>query len=190
LKSEICDLKSVPPPRRLRPPQFGLRTLLLLMAAIGLALTLGQWLPPLTVACLVLLALSILAHVAGNVIGTKLRDIGDDPAANEHASGFFAKRRPAQARDFAPTTQLGRRTNLGWPIVIGTLSGVVLGGLGGGLWTLLASRGPIGLFPVAVGIIAFAVLGGIATFLVFGFIQVGIGAIRQANRGSEHLGHK
>jgi len=47
-------------------------------------------------------------------------------------------------------------------------------------WTLISSRGPVGMLNVGVGAIAFAVLGGIAAFTSFGFIQVGLGALRQA----------
>jgi hypothetical protein len=182
-QSEIRNPKS---PRRLRPPQFGLRTLLLAVTAIGMVLALGQWLPPITVACLVLLVLSIVAHVAGNAIGTRLREIGDLPAQERDFFPWGGKPRTRPgAGDFAPTTQLGRRSHLGWPIVIATFAGIIAGGIGGGLWTLLASRGPVGPLNVGVGVVAFSVLGGIATFLLFGFVQVGIGAIRQASRQSQ-----
>jgi hypothetical protein len=182
-KSEIRNPKSS---RRLRPPQFGLRTLLWAVTAIGMVLALGQWLPPITVACIVLLALSILAHIAGNAIGTRLREIGDLPE-NRDETGPSSKRQPGrpQASDFAPATHLGRRTQLGWPIVIGSVAGVLLGGIGGGLWTLMASRGPVGPLNVGVGVVAFGVLGGIGAFLIFGFVQVGVAAIRQALRHSQ-----
>lgn len=60
--------------RALRPPQFSLRALLLGVAAVaallGLMVAIG---PAGSALCLLLLALAI-AHVAGNALGTLLRD--------------------------------------------------------------------------------------------------------------------
>ena len=166
--------------RRLRPPQFGLRTLLLLVTACSVLLALERWfsLAPIAVAALLLLALSIFAHVAGNAIGTRLREIGDQPedSGTDRATRF----RQPQARDFAPATQLSQRRSLGWTIVVATVTGAVAGGIGGGLWTWLESSGPIGLLNIAVGVVAFGVLGGIGAFTTVALMQVLGGAIWQA----------
>jgi hypothetical protein len=52
-------------------------------------------------------------------------------------------------------------------------------GLGGGVWTVLASRGPVGPLNIAVGVVAFGMLGGMASFATVAFIQVLLGAIWQ-----------
>ena len=166
------------PQSRLRPPQFGLRSLLLAVTACAVLAAASRWVSPIAIAALVFLLLSIVAHVAGNAIGTRLRELGSRPGDDEMPSD--AKRRRPRAGDFAPAPRLGERRGLGWPILIAALGGAFAGGLGGAVWTLLASRGPVGLLNIAVGAVAFAVLGGIASFGAFGFIQVGIGAIRQA----------
>jgi hypothetical protein len=167
-------------PKRLRPPQFGLRTLLLLVTACAFLLALERWfsLAPIAVAALVLLALSIFAHVAGNAIGTRLREIGDQPD-DGGADQAYRFRQP-QAGDFAPATQLSQRQSLGWTIVVATITGTIAGGIGGGLWTWLASSGPIGPLNIAVGVVAFGVLGGIGAFTTVGLTQVLCGAIWQA----------
>src|SRR5688572_726592 len=103
-------------PPRLRPPQFGLRTLLLLVTACAVIFAAGQWLPPLWVAALVLLALSIFAHVAGNAIGTRLREIGN----RKDNRAFDLQPQASREPRFAPVTRLGQRQRLGWPIVIAT----------------------------------------------------------------------
>ena len=169
----------IPPPRSaLPPPQFGLRTLLLVVTACAVVAALSQWVTPVVLACLAFLILSIIAHVAGNAIGTRLRDLSSHSPDDALPKGLF--RAKPKADDFAPATRLGQRHGLGWPILVATVVGTVGGAVGGVAWTLISSRGPVGLLNVGVGAIAFAVLGGIAAFASFGFIQVGLGAIRQA----------
>lgn len=178
LKSEIRNPKSALP-----PPQFGLRTLLLVVSGCAALAALSQWMSPIAVAAVVMLVLCIIAHVAGNAIGTKLRELGSRPQdADPSPSGSIAKPR---AGDFAPATRLGQRYPLGWPIVVATLGGTILGGIGGGVWTLIVSRGPVGPLNVGVGCVAFAMLGGLAAFLAFGFVQVGLSAIRQTMTPSD-----
>jgi hypothetical protein len=176
-KSKFQNLKSLP------PPQFGLRSLMLVVTVCAALAALSQWVSPMALAAVVMLVLCIIAHVAGNSIGTKLRELGSRPHNDDpNASGSIAK---PKKTDFAPATRLGQRYALGWPIVIATLGGTILGGIGGGVWTLIASRGPVGPLNVGVGCVAFAMLGGLAAFLAFGFVQVGLGAIRQTMSPSD-----
>src|SRR5437762_8122334 len=87
-------------PKSLRPPQFGLKTLLALVAACGGLLALRQWLDPIAIAAIAFLALSIFCHVAGNCIGTRLREIGDNP--NSPREEAPAARLAPRPQDFAP----------------------------------------------------------------------------------------
>jgi hypothetical protein len=176
-------------PRSLRPPQFGLRALLLLVAACGVLFALGRWLDPIAVAALAFLAISVFFHVAGNAIGTRLREIGDSPAIV--ADEVLTARRPEpRPQDFAPATQLGQRRSLGWMIVVASSVGVTTGAIGGGLWTFVASRGEAELLNIAVGVVAFAVLGGIGAFATFAFGQVLLGALWQAMNPTPAASHK
>jgi hypothetical protein len=181
-KSKRENLKS------LRPPQFGLRTLLAAITAIAalLAIVRLQWLSPIGVGLLVFLAVSVFLHVAGNILGTRLRELGDRPDTIPDPPTFARSLRP---QDFAPATRLGQRQSLGWTIIIASSIGVTSGAIGGGLWTFLAGRGQVGPLNIAVGVIAFAVLGGIAAFATVGFVQVLLGAIWQALTGSPALPH-
>jgi hypothetical protein len=161
----------------LRPPQFGLRTLLLLVTACGVLFALAQWLHPAAVGLLAFLIVSIFCHVAGNAIGTRLRAIGDKPQdAGEQPRTI---ERPHD-RDFAPPTMLSRRQRLGWLVLVATSIGITAGAIGGGLWTFVASAGPPAIGNIAAGIVAFAVLGGMAAFLTMGFAQVLLTAMWQA----------
>jgi hypothetical protein len=163
--------------RRLRPPQFGLRTLLLGMAACGLLFSLLKWLPPIAVAGIVMLAATIFCHVAGNAIGTQLRDLAAPPRSEEASP---VRLPPARRVPRVPPTTLGERKSLGWSIVIATAAGALGGALGGSLWTLASSRGDVGPLNIAVGAVAFAVLGGLAAFGIAALAQVLLGAIWQA----------
>ena len=169
----------------LRPPQFGLRTLLWLVTACAVLLAVTHWLElsPLAVALLLLLAACIALHVTGNLLGTRLREIGDRPEIRSIDDERAVGRQP-RPEDFAPATRLSARQSLGWIIAVATLAGVITGGLGGGLWTAISSRGPISPFNIGVGVIAFAMLGGFAAFGVVALVQVLGGAICQALRGA------
>src|SRR5262249_40918029 len=129
-------------------------------------------------------AVSIFFHVAGNAIGTRLRQIGDLPDVSNLEGPSPARRPPhpqdLRPQDFAPTTPLSRRSNLGWMIIVASSVGTTTGPVGGGLWTFAAGHGQVGPLNIVVGVIAFAVLGGIAAFATFAFAQVLGGAIWQA----------
>jgi hypothetical protein len=178
-KSKIGVPTKVGHQKSLAPPQFGLRTLLLLVAACAVLLALRQWLPPMAILGLALLGVTIFLHVAGNCIGTRLRALGDRPDSIASDSSPRRLIRP-EPHNFAPATHLGQRRSLGWIIVIATFAGIIAGGLGGGFWTTFNSRGSVGISNVAIGVIAFATLGGIASFAVVGFTQVLLSAIWQA----------
>jgi len=172
-------------PKSLRPPQFGLRTLFALVAAICVLLALRQWISPLAIGLIAFFTVSIFCHIAGNAIGTRLRQIGDLPGAALAEPNLPARRalprQELQPQDFAPATQLSRRSNLGWMIIAASSIGTATGAIGGGLWTFAGGHGRhVEPLNIIVGVVAFAFLGGIAAFATFGFVQVLGGAIRQA----------
>ena len=173
--------------RALRPPQFTLRTLIGIITLLAALFSLVNVVHPVVMAGLVLLALLIAAHVAGNVIGTRLREIGDRPVTKE---GREVPPRPfdrsVDQSSFAPPSELARRISLGLPILIVTTAGVLTGGIGGGLWGYL-SAGSDGWLNIVVGCVAFGFLGGFGSFAAFSFTQVMLGAIRQARRSPTPL---
>jgi hypothetical protein len=151
------------------------------VTACAVLLAAMHWfqLSPLAVAGLLFLAISIFLHVVGNAIGTRLRELGDDPQIQRMDLEFPQLHAP-RPDDFAPATRLGVRQSLGWTIIAATALGTVLGGIGGGTWTFLTSRGPVNLPNIGIGVIAFGALGGLAAFGVFALVQVLSGAIWQA----------
>lgn len=155
-------------PLPLGPPQFGLRTLLLVVSTAAVLLGLWQWLSPIYLAAIVFLLLSVMAHVAGNVIGSRLRDgkavkiAAEDK--HEHATLLME-------HHFAPVTKLGHRQSLGWlPLAISVL-GLLLGAAIGGGWTAWLLRRDFDWFPVVVAACAFGALGAFGGFLLSGFCK-------------------
>src|SRR5690242_2912509 len=96
----------------LRPPQFGLRTLMLGMTvlAVILALLRLEWLSPVGFAVLGFLAVSVFAHVAGNCLGTRLRELSarHTESITERQAAFIVPTK----NHFAPATKLSRRDRL------------------------------------------------------------------------------
>jgi hypothetical protein len=178
----------------LRPPQFTLRTLLIGMSLVALLCSLVQWVTPAGLIAIVLLIAVIVCHVAGNAIGTRLRQLGMERARQQLPQERLPLRPavsgelPLAAATPLPTTTqpapapsyLGQRRSLGWPVVLASGAGFVLGGAGGVLGALEKSGGVWLPEVVAVGAVAFAVLGGLAAFAMTALVHVGLGAVRQA----------
>ncbi len=163
--------KHIPPQLsapQLGPPQFGLRTLLLIVSSVAVLLGLSQWLSPISVAALMLLTLSIIAHVAGNVIGSRLRDGRSRSRDKQEQPPHVTSLRDDH---FAPVTKLGRRHPLGWIPLLSALGGFCFGSLLGGSWTAYLLRQDFDWFPVAIAACAFGALGGFGGFLIIGFCK-------------------
>jgi hypothetical protein len=155
-------------PLPLGPPQFGLRTLLLAVSIAAVLLGLSQWISPIYLAAVVFLLLSVIAHVAGNVIGSRLRDgkAVKVPAEDKHEHATSLKE-----HHFAPVTKLGHRQSLGWlPLVISAVGFLLSAAVGGG-WTAWLLRRDFDWFTVGVAACAFGALGGFGGFLVSGFCK-------------------
>jgi hypothetical protein len=131
--------------------------------------------------------LCVVAHVAGNAIGTRLRDLGGtrptEASAESLAASSLARVSP---RDFAPRTELSLKRSLGKPIILVTVAGAVLAGVAGGCGFWWLADGRATALSIGLGAAASAVLGGIWTFAAGSFIQVTVGewfrAARDARR--------
>ena len=185
-KSEPINGDSLGAPKL---PQFRLSTLMWLTTLIGGCLALVTYIGAWAAMVVGLFALMIIAHVAGNAIGMKLRQSGDSLTRQEPLPGFDANlpKRPI-AESFAPTTQLRERKSLGLPVIIATGVGFLLGAaLAIGLLPAMLDPKPAWEALIAAAI-ACGVLGSLATFAGFSFIQVATHALWQAT--SEPSGSK
>ncbi len=164
----------------LRPPQFGIVTILSVTAVVAIVLVTWRIFGPLAAASEVLFLLAVLAHVAGNAVGTQLRD-RRGPNRVDRATGG-GQQVSVAAHEFAPKTQLALRHRLGWMLpVISCLGGIVGGAMGGG-WLIRLNAAQIDAGSSLLAYASCGVLGGFAGFLLYSFAQVTFQAIWHAHR--------
>jgi len=154
------------------------------MALLGVLFAAASYFGSYATLLLIFFALTIAAHVAGNAIGTQLRENGNRRRIASHDI-LQQTRRPVASTDFAPPSQLHLRSALGLPILITTVMGSVAGAVLGGYGLTTLMERPT-LLTIAFGVIASAVLGGIWTFGASSFLQVASSALRQAARDAKH----
>ena len=165
----------------LSPPQYGLRTMMLSVGLVGLLLASAKLLSPLAAAVLCLLTLAVVAHMAGNSIGTRLREVGSQKAISQHEPGQWCSGfRRAQAGDFAPTTQLRDRKSPGRKIFVATCIGGTIGTVFFSCLLAWIHWPQINLWNMSLALVASAVLCGLATFLTSSFCEVFSRAVAQA----------
>lgn len=166
----------------LRPPQFRLSTLLWGVTGCGLLFATMMAAGPIGGFALLLLVLAIIAHVAGGAIGTRLREIGSVRDPPEKISSH-PRSEPVPRHEFAPETQLCRRTAVSRTMVGFTIAGAVLLGMIGSAFLLWLTWGRVNLPTTIVAIGSSCMLGGLLGFMCSSFAQVAGGAWRQARRG-------
>ena len=159
-------------------PQFRITTLLLLITLAGLLLAAFQYIGAIGTFALILAILVVLAHVAGNAIGTTLRDTAQptlQPREAQHASEGAEK-------PFVQTTKLSEKRPLGRPIyIITALSALFWGGAGITVAKILSTK-PISLPNSIAGALVLGALGAFWTFVAGSFVQIAFGAVLQALR--------
>src|SRR5262245_13086936 len=97
----------------LPPPRFSLGALFVGTALLGVLFAGIHYFGTFWIVIVILFALCVVAHVAGNAIGTKLREFGDTPLeADDTPARVPPIAKPAPS-DFAPVTRLRQRRPLG-----------------------------------------------------------------------------
>ena len=135
-------------------------------AAIGW-LGLAGWM-----AAVVLLA-SVAMHVAGNALGTRMRETTDRDLAARRAGV-----EPSPVILPAAPTHLERRSGLGLLVPVSAGIGAACGGAAGTLSLLfLTSSSAVG---AALGGVSSAVIGGLLGFLAASFVEIVRTSIREA----------
>lgn len=166
--------------RALTPPQFGMRALLVGIALLSVTFAIANAVGSYAMLGVILIALSIVAHVIATSIGSQLSDAGNRPYRDSPAGN--AKRSPLKDTDFAPESQLRKRQSLGAPLYLFTLSGAVATAVLGGVAIVRYLPEQANWQTLLVGITGCAVLGAVWSFLCFGFLRVTIAAALHASR--------
>lgn len=169
-------------PPALRPPQFRLATLLWLVTGCGLLFAAMTAAGPIGAFALLLLVLAIVAHVAGGAIGTRLREIGSAKETRETLA-LRPRRAGVAEHEYAPPSQLSRRTALSRTMIGFTLAGALLLGTAGSAALFWLTWGQVNLPTAVVAIGSSCVLGALAGFTCSSFAQTAGGAWWQARRG-------
>jgi hypothetical protein len=164
----------------LEPPQFALRTLFVAMTLVGALLALMNVLGALWSITLVFFLCLVLAHVAGNALGTKLRQ---NASRSEAAGELLGAASPSVRREdlsaIAPP-RLAERTRLSGGLMVIAALGALLGGSFGAAALATAEGQRITAAGIALGAFSSAVLGGFVGFLIGSFLTVSGGALREA----------
>ena len=171
------------------PAQFTIRTLLLLMAGTALSLLaiieIHRRFGPAAAAASVLALLSVFAHLAGAVLGDRLREAKDANTAegDDDEVTYVRHLQPTEAQqsDFEPATKLSHKKELKrkpvgvavgcGAIVCASLASVVLTIV---MWERLAAVN------VVFGAASAAVIGGLFGFWLSSLFQVARDAISEA----------
>jgi MFS family permease len=160
---------------RLRP-RYGMKSLWLLMSLLCVLLAMSKVVSFVAFIAGLMLFLCVAAHVAGNALGTRLRDQSQRARAEERPEP------PARLEEnhFAPTTRLSQRHSLGLIITVVVILSALLGGAGGYWLFSLTLAEKATWANLALGTAASGVLGGFFGFAVSTLLKVIIAANLEA----------
>lgn len=173
-----------------RPFQFGLRAMFVGVGLLSVLFAIMGVVGPMGSTFIIWFLLLVAGHVSGNVSGTR-----KNGRRNENHAHEVGPMRPASEPSIADAsaacarlpgldrgTRLRESTRLGWPMIVTTAVGTMLGGaLGATL--LLLSLGGKDYTGVVLGSLSSAVVGGFLGFLASSFLAVALNAWQEAARG-------
>lgn len=166
------------------PPQFGLKVLFSLITLICVGLVLVRYASPYVLAVIVLIVVTVGAHVVASGVGHQLRAGTDERRRRLARRISVAGGEPAahSPPEFAPTTQLSERQPLGRIVIIAPIVGGVAG-VAAGAWGMAAALGEKArIANVSVAAFAAGVLGAIGAFLIATFLKALASAHAEALR--------
>jgi small-conductance mechanosensitive channel len=165
------------PEKPLKLPQFGLRTLFLIVAVCGAFFAVFGAIGWLASFGLLVVLTIVCLHVLGNVLGRSLREQASSDAEENNE---IAKTRPTSVKPHVALakSRLFEHTPIGWTMrifcVLGTLAGAALGSM-----ALVDFTGATGM-GIVVGAVSCGVLGAFFGFLIGSFLEMFLRAWWQA----------
>ena len=170
---------SEPSEARLKPPRFSLWTLMIVVTGVAVVCAVFAGVSGHSAIWITIFLLAIGAHVAGNALGTRLRQLGSQRAQEGILPPVHATT-PLKEDQFAPASQLSQRTSLGWSIVVVSVFGAIAGGVGGGLGFHYIYGHELTLVNLVLGVFGAGAMGGFLTFWCSSLVRVLWAAWRQA----------
>lgn len=143
---------------------------LVLAVAVGVACAAIGWLGLAGWLAAVVIAASVAAHVAGNALGTRLRDATD--------ASLERPPRHAMPLPLQKPSLLRERTSLGRLVPVSVCIGAACGAVAGS-YALVVVTGA-SLAGAALGGVSSAVIGGLGGFLAASFVEVIRTSLREA----------
>ena len=163
-----------------RPPQFGLRTMLLGVTLLSIAFAVSVAVGPARSAMLFLFVSLIVLHVVGNALGTRLRDHREREAHALRVVGSDDRPVSGAAPPIAAAQRLQENTSIGRPwLVAGAVCAMLFGSVGGIAIAALVGE-KLTVPGLALGIGSSAVLGGFFGFMACSLWSVARNALREA----------
>lgn len=160
-------------------PQFGLRSLFLAIALLGVLFALMTAIGATASAALLLILAMVGLHVAGNRLGTLLRDGADDRCSENSCAESLVDAPPIPVPQNQPLPRLCQHTRLSWLNRILIALGIVAGATCG--YEVLLNWTTAALPGLVVGSVSSGVLGGSFGFLLASFLEIALCAWWQAS---------
>src|SRR5487761_1044477 len=165
------------------PFQFRLRTMLGVVAALSGLLAAMQFVGAVWSAILIWFLLLVIAHIMANFWGTRVAPGAGRPSVSEQQPGGRAScDRPAATA--SGSVRLSESLRPGWPMLVVTAAGVILGGSLGGVALFILSLDRAGYAGVVVGTISAAAVGGFLGFLTSSCAEISLRAWNEAVCGT------
>lgn len=172
MRKQVLSSRSEHDGTLLHPPQFSLRALLSAVAAVSLLFAVMHAVGMIWATALAVLLLLVACHVAGNAIGTRLRDGATQASDNDPERPLAA---PASRPAESSQGRLSQKHPICWMSLLSGGLGAVFGGLAGGGLVAALYWDRITIAAVTVSGLASAVLGALAGFLAACFLRHTLG---------------
>jgi hypothetical protein len=163
----------------LPPPQFGLRAMFIAITLLSGLFALSLVIGPTWSGMLAFIVLFALAHVVGNALGTRLRNVRSSHGVPRFDQGLN-DRTHSQIAAIAPARQLQENTSLRRPWLIAAVVTAAVFGTVGGIAIATIVGKSLTIPGLALGIGSAAVVGGLFGFIVCSFWSVARMALREA----------
>ena len=162
--------------------QFRLRTMLGLVAALCGLFAIMQFIGAVWSAILVWFLLLVIAHVTANFWGTRVAPrVGHQHLDESEPEARVAL--PARPTGAPAAVRLSESLRPGWPMLVATTVGAVVGGTLGSVALVLLSLDRAGYAGVVVGSVSAAAVGGFLGFLTSSFAEIALRAWKEAVSG-------